>query len=221
MIVEKVKSRIKLLLILISVVFVNILLAQNQIKFEYINPSPNSEYVSISSKILLRPGQELDRSSINNEILTVIGSKSGNHPGTVYLSNDSKTIIFSPYTNYQTDEDVKVTLNYGVKTSNGKSAGEISFSFHTSKNVNTLINEKPEENFVQNTIKIKKTSIVPDSSLPWNLPSIQIDQSNNPAPGYLFLCPSPYLMIIDNQGTPVFYRNVNGNIYDFDLQPNG
>ena len=53
------------------------------------------------------------------------------------------------------------------------------------------------------------------------MPLVTINTSNNPSPGYFFLSASPYLEIVDNEGTPVYYQNVNGDIYDFDLQPNG
>ena len=68
-----------------------------------------------------------------------------------------------------------------------------------------------------------KSSLVSiaDTSLPSYLPFVNIDKSDNPSPGYFFLSPSPYLEIVDNEGTPVFYRYVGGEIYDFDLQPDG
>jgi hypothetical protein len=62
---------------------------------------------------------------------------------------------------------------------------------------------------------------IADTSLPSYLPHVNIDKSDNPSPGYFFLSPSPYLEIVDNEGTPVFYRYVGGEIYDFDLQPDG
>jgi len=60
-----------------------------------------------------------------------------------------------------------------------------------------------------------------DTSLPSYIPLVNIDKTNNPSPGYYFMSASPYLEIIDNEDTPVFYRYVQGSIYDFDLQPDG
>ena len=210
-----------ILFFLVSISFTNILSAQNLSRFEYISPRPNTIYASINSKILIRPGQALDRSSINNDILSVIGSKSGNHFGIINLSDDSKTIIFSPSNSFQPDEDVTVKLNNGVKTADGINIGNVNFKFHTVKNSSPLNLQMPPLNFSAQNINPKVSTIVKDSSLPPSLPYIKIDQSNNPSSGYFFLCPNPYIMIVDNQGTPVFYRNVKGIIYDFDLQPDG
>jgi hypothetical protein len=65
------------------------------------------------------------------------------------------------------------------------------------------------------------TALIADTSLPPYLPFVNIDISNNPSPGYYFLSPSPYLEIVDNDGTPIFYQYAGGELYDFDLQPDG
>jgi hypothetical protein len=56
-------------------------------------------------------------------------------------------------------------------------------------------------------------------------PSMEITKFNNPSEDYLFLDLMAggigNLLIIDNELTPVFYRKVNGIIYDFKFQPDG
>lgn len=98
----------------------------------------------------------------------------------------------------------------------------MSYRFHTCNNANTPVTDN-------STVKAKSAGItpkrsllsVPDSALPYDLPPVIIDVSNNPSPGYFFLTPSPYIEIVDNVGTPVFYQNVYADIYDFDFQPDG
>jgi hypothetical protein len=64
--------------------------------------------------------------------------------------------------------------------------------------------------------------------LPDDFPIPEILYSNDPSPGYFFLSPAglwgyfpdatPYLAIIDNNGTPVFYEEQTAAAFDFKLQ---
>lgn len=197
--------------------------AQNISGFNYINPAPNSRYVSVKTKILIRQGDIINRNSVNDGLIKAVGTKSGIHYGKLILADDNKTLVFSPEQYFQTDEDVTVNLMSGLLSRNGTEAGSLSFKFHTSKNISSFNHDKPVSNgFPINNSNPTSTSGIPDTALPSYLPNITI-QSNNPSPGYLFISPTPYLMIIDNEGTPVFFRDVGipGNLYDFDLQPSG
>jgi hypothetical protein len=67
--------------------------------------------------------------------------------------------------------------------------------------------------------------------LPDDFPEIQLNVLDNPEPGYIFITPcglwgsfpdaTPYLAILDNYGTPVFYEELTRPAFDFKLQPNG
>ena len=195
--------------------------ANSNSKFEYINPLPNSSYVSVKSSIIIRPGGIIDKATINDDLIYVTGSKSGYHSGKFFLADDFRTLIFTPITQFDTDENVSVTLKDGLTDSGGLQVGSLSFEFHTSKNISTFNYAKLNNYSAAESNLPQKIKTISDSTLPPDLPEIIINQSNNPSPGYLFLCPSPYLMIVDNEGTPVFYRNVQGTIFDFDLQPTG
>ncbi len=212
------------LLFEIIILFPNSIPAQNISKFSYINPQPNSLYVSVTSNILIRQGNKIDRSSIDGSIIEAVGSKSGIHTGKIILANDSRTLIFTPAAPFQTNEDVTVTLKDGLRTTDGVDAGELSFKFHTCKSAGTQAAE-----YLPVTIKPSNSSLnskrsalsVQDTSITTYLPSISIYKSGNSSPGYFFLPSSPFLEIVDNEGTPVFFQYVSGFIYDFDLQPDG
>lgn len=194
--------------------------AQNISKFQYINPLPNSSYVSIGSNIIIRQGNVINKNSLNDNLIEAFGTKSGIHKGRINLADDSKTIIFTPFIPFQTDEEVTVKLKDGLITSDGTNVGSLSFKFHTYKNANTLIHEE-KTSVNKSFVEVKKLTVTDDSLFPPDLPQITIRRYGNPAPGYIFLTPMPYLLIVDNEGTPVFYRNTGGTIYDFDLQPDG
>jgi len=64
-----------------------------------------------------------------------------------------------------------------------------------------------------------------DESFMVTYPSLTVTVNNNPSSEHLFLGPtasgSGHLMILDNELTPLFYKKVTGNVFDFKLQPNG
>ncbi len=186
--------------------------------FQYINPKPLSRFVSPESNIIIKEGNTIDRTTVDEKLIKVYGSQSGIHKGNFLLSDDSKTLVFNPYSPFSPWEKVTVQLQEGIRTEDGKNIGKLNFEF--------FINRKTKPDDI---IKLKST----DDDLSFknsarqslasvlDIPSLIVDSVNNPSPGYMFLAPSSYLMIVDNDATPVFYRNVSGSIYDFKLQPSG
>ena len=213
----------KIILLFSGIMFLTIIYAEAQgiNGFQYVNPLPNSQYAAPQSKIILRQGKLIDKSSISNDLIKVTGSLSGYHPGTILLANDHKTLIFTPAAYFLANENISVTLYAGLRTQNGNVIGGFNYSFRTCNSSVYTYPEISTNKIIQNKIKPHALSSVFDSTIPPDLTPYILNQSVNPSPGYVFLCPPPYLLIVDNQGTPVFYRNVEGTIYDFDLQPNG
>ena len=70
----------------------------------------------------------------------------------------------------------------------------------------------------QESLKIPK-------DLPEEFPEINVEVSEDPSQGYFFIAPhktnNHYLIILDNFGTPIFYKDVPWSANDFKLQPNG
>ena len=69
-----------------------------------------------------------------------------------------------------------------------------------------------------------------DLVLPIDFPNISITACNDPGDGYVFISnivmfPGPtracYIMILENDGFPVFFRRMRRTAYDFKKQPNG
>lgn len=69
-------------------------------------------------------------------------------------------------------------------------------------------------------------------NLPSDFPTLTVTANDNPAEGFVFLAPfswssttiaprTPYLLILDNSGEPVFFRRLQSACYDFKVQPNG
>src|ERR1039458_4192794 len=77
--------------------------------FVYISPKDNSTLVSLSSNIILKSGENIDPASLSLDKFSVLGSVSGTHSGIVKLSDDNKTILFIPNTQFVANEDRKST----------------------------------------------------------------------------------------------------------------
>ena len=188
--------------------------------FEYLNPLPGSKYVSPETNIIIKPSGIIDKTTVNSNLISVIGEQSGIHEGKFLLSDDSRTLVFNPFSKFSPYEKVTVKLNDGIRTIQGKDIGLLSFEFFINRESKPDDIEKiNDEQGAKLPVLINKKNFAP-SALD-DIPSLRVNSSDNPSPGYLFLGPSPYLMIVDNEATPVFYRNVAGGIYNFTLQPNG
>ncbi len=218
-------------------------------KFQYLSPVPGSKLNSKETNIIIKPGNEFDKSYIARpSSITVTGNKSGIHRGKIILAEDNRTLIFKSYEKFTNSETVTVQLN-NLKTSSGKQIPNLNYSFETSEiDLNEQIKSNPEKyseflssqfgiekNFLQPWKIFKnfhnlKTYTVQHDSFPEDFPEITVDSINNPAPGYIFLAPfgypksieSTYLIITDNYGVPVFYKKTGAETtHNFKKQANG
>jgi hypothetical protein len=211
---------------------------------QYVSPKPGAHLVSNESNIILRPGEPLDKGSTeNSSLITVVGSASGPHSGMVALSDDNKTIVFNPREPFTAGETITVSLHGGLRTMTGRPVDPLEFTFVVSPRkisidpMYGLFSGLERYHQLQaETMALslpRKTrqgalNLSPGDSLPTDFPSRTILASDNPSPGKILLSnfdiystSVPYLMILDNSGSPVFYRKMDGNCLDFMVQPNG
>jgi hypothetical protein len=187
---------------------------------QYVHPLPGTRFATVDTKIVIRPGDSLAPASLSATGILVTGSVSGPHTGTIRLARDEKTIVFNPDQVFTPGEKVTVHLSGRLRTASGGDIAPSTFSFYT-------CNSQPfETQDAETTAKKSKNNVtqaIPASpaALPADFPTLTIDKQGTTAPGYLFLSFYPYLIIVDNDGTPVFYRKIIGTVYDFKMQPNG
>ncbi|MFC2084271.1 aryl-sulfate sulfotransferase [Bacteroidota bacterium] len=160
----------------------------------------------------------------------VAGDKGGNYDGEIVISDH--TVIFKPHGQFGTMENVIITINASLPGW----FKPFEFSFSTG-----AINEydpsilllssdelKFEKNFnneihgssVYGSMRIINGVSVP-SDFPHFIPSIINDGI---AEGRIFLnnwIGNPYIMILENDGTPYFYQRVEDRARDFKVQLNG
>ncbi len=219
------------LLFLLLIVFSEIALAKPTI--EFLSPLPNSEYAKISTSIILRFTSKPDAIYFKNDLIQIKGSKSGLHESNVKISSDGSTLIITPKVKFDNNESVDVKI-LPVKTSSDFSS-PINFSFKTEKENLTVSSEDIlKSELISADNQYNKTTQIPfiqkrEGELPTDFPQITVSTSDNPSPGYIFLSnfsltPRPaqnFLMILDNSGTPVYYKKLDTAAYDFKKQPNG
>ncbi len=181
---------------------------------QYISPVPNSIMNSRSTNIIIRQGSFIDESSIKNNLLEVIGEKSGKHEGRIILSDDRKTIIFNPYEKFDPSEEVTVIMQSGLKTFQGHEVPPAIFSFTITSLYEPIIEENDDEQttFHYNAAREKQSYISHMDSIPNDFPTLTIVDNGGTAPGYLFggsnsdnPAVGEYYMILDNGGYPLFH----------------
>jgi hypothetical protein len=210
--------------------------------FYYISPSQGSIFNSPSTSIIIKNKYPFDQAMLTaGNIITVKGSLSGVHMGSVKLAERGQTLIFIPDQIFTPGEKVFVQVNIQGANKVSLSAA-MSFDFSISsgsisgagKNLEMIRQEFSDQSVKSQSIsapaggagiiKLNKTTL----ALPSDFPSLSI-YSNNPSPGQIFISNftgtatlnnTPFLLVLNNDGTPFFYKKMPAECLDFKLQPN-
>ena len=161
---------------------------------------------------------------------SVVGSKSGYHSGKILISKN--TVIFEPETMFEASEKVDVTIlppffvpgqvyTFSFETNSIKEFDPKVFQPFSDDNNFLALNKTSAE---YNTVG-KPTSIN-GVTVPSDFPKINVVISNQTAPGKIFISNwggTSYMMIMENDGTPYFYKRFPGSTQtrDFKVQPTG
>jgi hypothetical protein len=197
----------------------------------YIHPKPGADYITLQSSILIKLSNSYKNNLKSSDFqFNVLGEKSGLHTGGTTVSDN--TIIFNTSSNFSTSEKVIVS----IITRLPDWCDSIKFSFTTSNikefDPEIFLSVSDEEKLLkqlQNNKSELKTNgevrIINGVSVPSDFPHFEPGILNNGiAEGRIFLNNwqgSPYIMILENDGTPYFYQRVEQRSRDFKVQPNG
>ncbi len=213
-----------------------------------LSPLPGSSNNSQQTNIILRLESPLPHGTFfDPTAIDVEGSASGHHSGKLILSDDDRTVLFIPQTPFAPTERVTVTVAPSIYDRNGKSIGAWNYKFEIShlsaRDQESVLQKIPQNDLIGNQ------SVAPSGSpfttgllaksngtVPSDLPRPEILVSNNPSDGAIYfatwkvtlgpntltLIPilQEYLMITDNAGNPIYYKQV-GRTTDFKLLSNG
>ena len=198
-------------------------------EIEYVSPRPGARWVQKETNIVARwrGVERLDRAGVAR-MFDVVGSKTGRHQGTTAVSDDDRTALFQPDIPFLPGEEVTVSLT-------GPAGLEFSLTFRISDRDVSPVSPSGAECCEQpglmkpgatDTIRrfFNSTSTAFDVALPSDFPFLDIPVSDSPADGRIFLArwaTNPYLLILENDGAPVFYRRVPVDPRDFKVQLTG
>lgn len=202
--------------------------------WQYVSPAPGAEHVSPRTNVILRPVGGVDPASVGEDgaAFDVTGSVSGAHAGSARLSDDGRTITFRPLVPFSPGEGVTCRVQAGLRTVDGVDvpAGEFRFTVAGPERdalIGMALPDDVDDPFETGAGAV--TSPVISDPLPKGFPNITATVLGRPSPGRIFLAdfnirnafqPS-FLMILENDGTPYWYRYLNGQALDFKMLPDG
>jgi hypothetical protein len=202
--------------------------------FVLLSPLPGAKYVRPETTILVNCEHPVDARDLQASVLKVSGSRTGSHDGTLIIAGTS-TFLFKPTQPFDWNETVTVNLDMATLQPGVAKQQTVSYSFRTSRrkapSITSFADEisnpgaqLPEEG----TITGLTASAAVTDSVPSTFPLMTIFDRGDTSSGFLFLSNfdvpltvKPYLMILRNDGSPVFYREMQNLCFDFKVQPNG
>jgi hypothetical protein len=151
------------------------------------------------TNIIIREGSLINESSLfESGIIKVIGSLSGTHAGTLILSDDGKTIIFKPHEKFSYGETINFSYNGGIYKLTGEELLPLNFTFYISdknsyndykRGIKDFL-ELDTKSYLNHSPKLKSQKLsISNDGLPEDFPTVTVNTSNNPSPGYSFLAP--------------------------------
>ena len=213
----------------------------------YVSPKPDAAMVSLETNIIIRSESPVDPATVIPGLLEVRGSASGVHTGTLVLSDDGVTLVFTPGTPLAPGELVRVSLRPGIMTSGGAFLAPLAFGFRT-----TALQEPLNRIYAvsEDGVVVRRDAASPAGrpavpvrdlppgmtglssfaadSLPADFPKLHIDTVRTPAPGYFLLATADdapgvgyFIFMLDNAGKVVKYNRISGHAYDFKQQSGG
>jgi hypothetical protein len=185
-------------------------------------PEPGTSEIPTVASIGITAIGAFEASITTGNPFHVIGSKSGEHTGSIQLSLDRTTAIFRPATAFALNEIVNVTF---TATLTGEQVVRDSFSFVTMvRTVQPITMAElaayPFEGALRSNGADRSSH---DADRPLDFPTLNTAVDNDPTPGKIFLVPQgfppSYFLILDEHSKPLVGIQKDGS--DFELQPNG
>lgn len=222
----------KIIILIIVILFNSIILVASLKDYQFISPTPGSDFNTRESRIIIREGSFMDPSCVNNsEAIQVTGSKSGKISGVIVLSSDKQTMIFKPSNKFEPDETVTVHISNRLLRSNGSALPSVELSFKIAPFAETP-NPYDYINTIALDFGITKSSLtkIAANPLPTNYPNVTVNTYDTAkvGDGYIFMSIFStvpgigyYIMMLNNDGTPFYYKEFKNHAYDFKIQPNG
>ncbi len=193
--------------------FINTVFSQS---LRYVSPLPNSSYNMEKTSLIFGFS---DKKSAKRAKIIVKGSLSGYHSGRTFFADHGRKIIFHPDVPFSLGETVKVKGYHGKDTmsfyirKNAVAGGPKLVSQRLSDELNNNNNSNISGNYSFHSLD--------------TIPEFTIYKYGETSAGYLFLInnaiitnDASFLLILNDNGTPFFYRKLKYRGFDFKKQNN-
>ncbi|MBN1781920.1 aryl-sulfate sulfotransferase [bacterium] len=192
-------------------------------RIHYLYPKPGAAYINPQTSLILR----LENASAHERpVFEVTGEKSGIINGVCKTSGTPPTYLFYPDEAFEPGESVSVTIRLEDRS--------FSYSFTTGRPAPfpAPVSFGSGENSIRSPKSAARSfqaygepTILPNGvSVPSDFMYVDVTVNTSPDTGKFFLNnrPSmPYLLILNNDGTPYWYRRTPVRQRDFKVQSNG
>ncbi|NUN70865.1 MAG: hypothetical protein HUU02_14275 [Bacteroidetes bacterium] len=197
-----------------------IALAADAQTFTYRSPVPGSALNSRETNIILRSAEPVDAGSLQSDDLRVSGSRTGDHAGSLELSDDGHTILFHPVTPFAAGETVTVELIGEIRKSGGRPLPVERFHFTVTPNERPLNERYAVTDAGEVVLRTERSRSVPWTApasladpLPSDFPKFTVVRSSGASDGYFFLTTTDdvagvgyFYYMVDNTGAVVKYQ---------------
>ena len=229
------KKKLFLFSLLIALLFAAIALANYHNEgFLYISPLPNAKHVSPHTTIFFRLQNESPLNIVNlTSCVSIAASQSGKHACHVFIASDEQTVICRPDKPFLHGDTVTIGITPEFRPTAQVVTNSVEFTFYISEFKNKTKNKRACQSTSLHSESVsakidappnRTSRILPNGvSIPANFPDMQITLSENPGQDHLFLSATNrenFVMILDNNGYPVWHLNTPYARYDFKVQPN-
>jgi len=195
---------------------------------QYISPQSGAKYVSVKTTLIVRFYDNWqEKLEYFSPEIDVYGEKSGTHKGELHIADDGITFIFKPDRQFLTNERVYIQITANLPGFNQP----LSYYFKTSKSEKYDDQIFEEKHFEFDKMASSNQyepygalTVINGVSVPRDFPQLIIDTLQNTEPGRLFLTTEggiPYILILENDGTPYFYQRLTDYSRDFKVQTTG
>ncbi|NQY68361.1 MAG: aryl-sulfate sulfotransferase [Flavobacteriales bacterium] len=180
----------------------------------YQSPVANSILNSPSTNIIITFKNTINTSLITDNTFIIEG-ESSNYDYDIFYHNDFKTIVLEPKSDFKLDEEITLQINSGLNLDI-----PISYSFKASP---TQLNIKKVLNHDHPVID---SMAISSKTLSENYPTIVSTEFEPTGDGFIFMNGNVMgaprtLLITDNVGAMIFFKELDNRTFDFKVQKNG
>lgn len=209
--------------------------------YVYTSPRDGARFVQSGTTIAIRYAETVDPATVEGQFV-VTGSQSGTHHGVVRVADDGRTIIFVPTDEFARGEVVRVQVRDGIVSAETTrlSGGEFAFTVAATVAPQPTLFEQIVDGASTPSATPNRAPMTATTDLktvPADFPPLIVTvPASGTGEGGIFLTnftvdwqrfsfsdSKSYLLILDNNGEPIFYQRMTPGVpyFDFKKQPNG